>query len=62
MNALQLALVDAGLAKPPKERKWKPRSFNCFKCHGENTMHPIENTNTMVCENCGNYYIFKKDN
>lgn len=56
MNALQLALVNAGLANAPKEKISKQRIFTCRKC-GEK-MFSIPNTNIMACSNCKNYFIF----
>jgi len=59
MNALQLALVKAGLAEEPKpKRKRKGKQFNCRRCN--TVMTKIDNTNTMVCEKCGQYYLFDK--
>lgn len=58
MNALQKALVEAGLAKAPAEKPRKPRKFKCRACGGE--MVTIPYTNTMSCTNskCKNYYLF----
>lgn len=60
MNALQCALVNAGLAEEPQYRKPKLRKFKCKKCGSEMTPHP--NTNIMTCDNpqCDNYFIFTK--
>lgn len=54
---LQKAMIDAGMASPPKERKRKTRSYPCHKCGGK--MTPVEGTNVMACS-CGNYFIFTK--
>ena len=58
MNALQCALVNAGLAEPPRQKKYRARKFKCNKCGGD--MIPQENTNVMTCTECGNYFIFTK--
>lgn len=56
MNAMQKAVVSAGLADAPKEKKLKPRAFTCHKC-GEK-MYSIPGTNVMTCSKCNNYFIF----
>ena len=56
MNSLQQALISAGLAQMPKERKNKPREYKCRKC-GE-PMIKVEGTNTMACSSCKNFFIF----
>lgn len=56
MNALQKALVSAGLAKKPKERQYRPRSFKCRAC-GSKTMARMYNTNVAVCDNCGKFIL-----
>ena len=59
MNALQLALVKAGLAEEPKpKRKRKGKQFNCRRCN--TVMTKVEDTNIMFCEKCGQYYLFDK--
>lgn len=55
LGAMQKALVESGLAKPPKERKHHPKTFTCRKC-GE-AMSVCPGTNVMACK-CGNYFIF----
>lgn len=55
MNELQKKLVAAGLAKPPKSRKSGGRAVKCRKC-GED-MVCEDNTNLIICHNCGNYII-----
>ena len=56
MNSLQKALVSSGLAQTPKERKNKPREYKCRKCGAP--MIRVENTNTMSCSSCKNFFIF----
>lgn len=58
MNSLQKALVEAGLAKEPKERKRKGKEFKCHKC-GEVMTNP-DGINVMYCEKCNSpsYFIF----
>lgn len=59
MNSLQRALVAAGLAEEPKERKHKKgKVFHCNKC-GEEMVNP-DDINAMYCRKCGNYFIFSK--
>lgn len=58
MNSLQRALVAAGLAEEPKERKHKGKVFHCNKC-GEEMVNP-DDVNAMYCRKCGNYFIFSK--
>lgn len=57
LTALPRALVNAGLAPEPKEKKKHYKRFKCHVC-GSN-MIQIEDTNTMACENCKQYFIFK---
>jgi formylmethanofuran dehydrogenase subunit E len=57
MNAMQKALVSAGLAKEPKSRKRRGKQFSCNRC-GE-TMIQYDDVNVMVCPNCDrSYFIF----
>lgn len=57
MNALQKALVNAGLAKEPKQKRRKGKDFKCNKC-GTVMTHP-EDTNVMWCPHCdSSYFIF----
>lgn len=56
MNALQKALVSTGLAKKPKERQYRPRSFKCRACSSK-TMARMYNTNVAVCDNCGKFIL-----
>lgn len=56
MNALQKALVEAGLAEEPKFKKPRYKKFNCNKC-GYRMTQP-DDCNFMYCENCGAYFIF----
>lgn len=56
MNAMQKALVSAGLAEKPKERKRKSREYKCHHCGAP--MIKIEGTNTMACSSCKNFFIF----
>lgn len=57
MNALQLALINAGLVNTlPAERKMKQREYKCHKCGSP--MIKIEGTNTMACSSCKNFFIF----
>ena len=59
MNALQLALVRAGLAEEPKpKRKRKGKQFNCKRCG--TVMTKVEDSNVMFCSKCGQYYLFDK--
>lgn len=59
MNALQRALVRAGLAQEPKEKKRQYRKkFKCHQCGAP--MHQVPDTNTMACERCGQYFIFNR--
>ena len=58
MNAMQRALVNAGLAEEPKECKRRGKQFKCNKC-GEVMEHPTD-CNFMYCRNCNSpsYFIF----
>ena len=47
MNSLQKALVNAGLAEEPKDRKRRGKQFKCNKC-GEVMEHP-DGMNVMFC-------------
>lgn len=57
MGPLQKALVFAGLAEKPQERKRKSKEFKCRKCGSP--MIRIEGTNTMACSSCKNFFIFE---
>lgn len=57
-NAMQKAMVEAGLAEEHKPRK--PRKGKVFKCHkcGLEMVNP-DWGNFMVCPSCDNsYFIF----
>lgn len=57
LNALQRALVNSGLAEPPKpKRKRKGKIFNCRRCG--NVMTRIEDSNILLCKECGQYFLF----
>lgn len=59
MNALQRALVNAGLAEEPKEKRKRYKKFTCNRC-GE-TMTRLDGTNFMYCSRCDHsYFIFSK--
>lgn len=60
LGPLQKSLVEAGLAKPPKQRKPRTKQFKCHRCKAP--MVKIEDSNIMVCSNekCNNYFIFDK--
>ena len=59
MNALQKELVRTGLAQEPKEKKKRyHKKFKCHKCGA--SMCQIPDTNTMACEQCGQYFIFNR--
>ena len=58
MNALQRALVNAGLAEKPKERKPHTRQFKCNKC--KHIMVKVPDSNIMYCPQCSNYFLFDK--
>lgn len=60
LTALPRALVNAGLAKEPKEKRKHYKQFKCHVCGSP--MIQIEDTNTMACEKCKQYFIFKNDN
>lgn len=55
MNALQKALVSAGLAEEPKVRSRRKRKVTCRGCGSE--MRRVDSTNVIVCPNCKNYII-----
>lgn len=57
MNALQKALVGAGLAKEPKQRNKKHKKIICRKC-GEEMIQPTGD-NYCYCQKCNNYIVFK---
>lgn len=59
LGIMQKALIDANLAKQPKERKYKNKEFECRKCK-KGTMSIIEGTNTMACDSCNNIYVFDR--
>lgn len=59
MNALQRALVKAGLAQPPREKRKHYKQFKCHQCGSR--MIQIPDTNTMACEKCGQYFVFDKN-
>lgn len=56
LNALQRALVDAGLAEAPKPRKRNGKQFKCHRC--KHIMTKVPDSNIMYCEQCGNYFLF----
>lgn len=59
MNALQRALVAAGLAEEPKKKNRRGKDFKCNRC-GETMIHP-DDCNFMYCPNCDKqYFIFSK--
>lgn len=59
LNALQRALVKAGLAEPPKEkRRNRGKRFNCRKCG--TVMTKVPDSNIMYCEKCGQYFLFSE--
>ncbi len=58
LNALQRALVDAGLAEQPKPRKKNIKQFKCHRC--KHIMTKVPDSNIMYCENCGQYFLFDK--
>ena len=58
MNALQKALVNAGLAQEPKYKKHKHKPITCRKC-GEQMYQP-EGDNYAYCSKCGNSIIFSR--
>lgn len=59
LNQLQKALVNAGLADPPKEKKRHYKKFKCHQCNSN--MIQVPDTNTMACERCGQYFVFKNN-
>ena len=59
LTALPRALVRAGLAKEPKEKKKYYKRFKCHNCNSN--MIQIEGTNTMACERCGQYFVFRNN-
>ena len=58
MNALQRALVRAGLAEEPKERKVKSKQFKCHRC--KHFMTKVPSSNIMYCPECGQYFLFDR--
>ena len=59
LNALQRALVDAGLVEEPKTtKKKKTKQFKCYKC--QTVMTKVPDSNVMYCEECGQYFLFDK--
>lgn len=58
MNALQRALVNAGLAEEPKTRKPRPKQFKCHRC--KTVMTKVPDSNVMYCTNCNNYFLFDR--
>lgn len=58
MNAIQQALVNAGLAEEPKTRRPRPKQFKCHKCH--NVMTKVLDSNIMYCNRCGQYFLFDR--
>ena len=58
LNALQRALVDAGLAKEPKPRKKNYKQFKCHRC--KHIMTRVPDSNIMYCSECGNFFIFSE--
>lgn len=58
MNALQRALVKAGLAVEPKTRRPQGKYFKCHRC--KTTMTKVPDSNIMYCSNCGNYFLFDR--
>lgn len=56
MNALQMALVNAGLANPKAVRKPKQKRITCKKC-GEDM--ELEG-NMAFCRKCSNYIFVGK--
>ena len=58
LGSLQKAMVDAGLVEEVKTRKPRLKQFKCKVCR--QPMIRIEDTNTMVCSSCKNFYVFDK--
>jgi rRNA maturation endonuclease Nob1 len=58
MNALQRALVNAGLAEEPKQRKPHTKQFKCHRC--KHVMTKVPDSNIMFCEQCGQYFLFDR--
>ena len=46
------------IEEEPKEKKKNYRKFKCRQCGSR--MVQIEDTNTMACENCNQYFVFSK--
>lgn len=60
LNALQRALVNAGLAEEPKPKKRrKNKQFNCRRCG--TVMTKVEDSNIMFCSKCGQYFLFDRN-
>jgi len=59
LNALQRALVNAGLAEEPKpKKKRKGKQFNCRRCG--TVMTKVDDSNIMFCPKCGQYFLFDR--
>lgn len=56
-NTMAKALVNAGLAEMPKEKKFRHKAIKCRKCKQSN-MKIEAGENFAVCPECGNYIIF----
>lgn len=62
LGPMQKALVESGLANPPKlKRKHPQKEIKCHKC-GQ-SMIRIEDTNVIACSNqkCSNYRVFSSN-
>ena len=59
-NQLGLKMFQNGLIDelPIFREKRHKKKFNCIKCG--TVMNRIDNTNTMACPNCKNWFIFDK--
>lgn len=60
LNAMQKALVNAGFAEEPKQRKRKPKNFKCRVCGAP--MIIVDDSNIMTCsgDKCKNYFLFDR--
>lgn len=57
MNSLQKAMVNANLAKEPKEKPKRHKKFTCKKCGA--TMTQPDWSNIMFCQECGkSFFVF----